>query len=53
MFKNLKYLTSVIAVAYAVKQTETKKSTDADALLKEEENIRLNKKNADSGVAAQ
>ena len=54
MFKNLPYLTAMIAVAYAVRQTETtKKATDADALLKEEEIIKLNKKNTDAGVAAQ
>ncbi len=44
----------MIAVAYAVRQTETtKKATDADALLKEEDTIKLNKKNTDAGVAAQ
>lgn len=54
MFKNLPYLTAMIAVAYAVRQTETtKKATDTDALLKEEEIIKLNKKNTDAGVAAQ
>jgi hypothetical protein len=54
MFKNLPYLTAMIAVSYAVKQSETTKNTkDSDALLKEEENIRLNNKNADAGVAAQ